>query len=778
MFRLFTKVWFIVVLLIAVRLVVEFAYMDYYTALYQRLVWSADDCTRSVTAWQFLRSFSPLPSNQFLPFHIYLLAVGIMATGNIYSGALATNFVLGIIFIIVVYFTTKQIFGKRVAFWSSLVLCIETYPLWLTLCAGMADICFYTTILLGIWMLVKARDNPRLLWLSAASFLAASATRYEAWAAVFLFVALIWIGEFRKKLPVAQMIGITLIAIFFAMIWLGEPLITRGDYYYHLRPISVGLRHDSISYLSDDFWQRLTLIPLKFYEDNPILTVLLFPALLWFIFARRFSKSSVTFLLFPTVILVFITYSVLTAGGGHAPNRYAAEMIPFIVPLVLAFADDCGRTLKTRGVHPAGALLGATVLVLLVHAFIANGVYSQGMGMDKNVIWAGARVGDVIESDALPQDAMVRYQAGTSGFGILMFSQHPERLVPFDSEIIPFEQLLSEMRSEENSAWVVFSPALAKQVEDAIAGDRLLFATRLGGNEPQALLVTNNIQRYVKYEIKAYNPADESMESAITLVSFFDPSKALISNLDGTHKEVIDISDLSLARILKFSNLDFNGRILVIHISCYAGIKNSRLLRRINLSLAPSGAMFAPGKGSAWEERDDGGMVVYAGDRAKAVIACHGYSWEEIATYFMMPPKPVHMQFELNERSHKGVYSAGMFALEFWDLAYALRPLLKVVWQISGDAFNIEERAALAQEKNIIWVETGSGWRLLDVTPESLGTTYFAQVQNWIDALALDVTVFGGAPAEHEILEIGPASFIGEEAERIPKNKAAKDAAR
>jgi hypothetical protein len=761
--RIFSKVWFIVILLITVRLVVQFAYMDYYTTLYQRLVWSADDCTRSVTAWQMLHNFSPLPSDQFLPFHIYLLALGILATGFIYSGALATNFILGIIFIVVVYFISKRMFGKRVAFWSALLLSLETYPLWLTLCAGMADICFYTTILLGILLLDKARDNPRLLWLSAASFLAASATRYEAWAAVALFIVLIWLGDYRRKLPLLQMMGISLLALFFTLVWLGEPLITRGDYYYHLRPIAIGLRHDSASYLSDDFWQRLTLIPLKFWEDNPILAVLFLPALLWFIFRRRFTKSITVFLLFPAAILLFITYSVITSGGGHAPNRYAAEMVPFLIPFVLAFADDCGQKLKSWGVHPAGALLGISFTALFVHAFICNQVYSQGVGMDKNVIWAGARVGDVIESDALPPGTPVRFELCNAGFGIQMFSEHPEQLVAFDPENTPCELLLTEMRSQDKSAWVIFTPELAQQVEDAIAGDRLLFSTRLGGNDPQALLVTNDLRRYVKYEIKAYSPDDKSLQSAITLVNFFTPNKALLSNSDRTHKQEIDINDLSLTRILDFSGVDTN-RIQVLRMSCYTGIREPRLIKKIDLSLAPPGAMYLPGKGSSWEERDDGGTVSFDIGKSKAAVACCGYTWEEIATYFQMPPSPWRMQFEFNERSHQGVYSASLVALEFWDLAYALSPLTKIIWQISDNAFNIGERQVLALEKNLIWMGISPGWRLLEVTPATLGMTDYAQVQRWIDAVALDITVFGGAPDEHEILEIGPTAFIQEQA--------------
>lgn len=772
MSRFFSKVWFLVILLIVLRLVVQFAYMDYYTTLYQRLVWSADDCTRSVTAWQLLQSFNPLPSDQFLPFHIYLLALGIMTTGYIYSGALATNFVLGIIFIVVLYFTTKQIFGKRVALWSSIVMCLETYPLWLTLCAGMADICFYTTLLLGIWMLEKARQNPKLLWISAASFLAASATRYEAWAAVFLFLILIWLGEYRKKLPLIQLMGISLVALFFALVWVGEPFITRGDFYYHLRPISEGLRHDSSSYLGNDFWQRLTLIPIKFYEDNVILSILFMPALLWFIFTKRLNKSRVTFLLFPAAIFVFITYSVITAGGGHAPNRYAAEMIPFLIPLTIAFADDCGQKLKSQGIHPAGALMGATVAVLLIHAFIANQVYSQGVGMEKNVIWAGARTGDVIESDALPPDTLVHYEMGNAGFGIQMFSEHPERLIPFPPEVTPADLLVGYMRSESNSAWLVFSPELASQVEDAIAGDRLLFSTRLGGNDPQALLVTNNIRRHVKYEIKCISPNDQSMQSAVTLVWFSDPDTAVLTNSDKTHREEIAINNLTLPGILKFSGIDAQGKILKLQISVYAGIEKPRLIKKTSLNLAPSGAMFMPGKGSSWDVRENGGTMVYDADKAKAIISCRGYNWEEIATTFLMPPKPFRMQFEINERSHVGVYSAGVFALKFWDLAYSLRPLLNLTWQISGEAFNMGERPSLAQEKNIIRIETANGWRLLDVTTESLGMTPFPSVQNWVDAVVLDITVFGGAPAEHKILEIGPASFIQEEPEVVKARSA------
>jgi 4-amino-4-deoxy-L-arabinose transferase-like glycosyltransferase len=167
----------------------------------------------------------------------YLQSFGVLIFGNTIFALRIAPAIIGIITTIVLYYTVKHFFGKRIGFLAALLYAILPWAIVISRDGFRANL-FPLIICLSVWMAGIASKKPRsILWpILAGLFFGLGAYTYTSYRFYFLFVLLFiaWVffkhPKFRKAITVVSLTtAIMLIPI--ATTYLKHPdyFATRGD---------------------------------------------------------------------------------------------------------------------------------------------------------------------------------------------------------------------------------------------------------------------------------------------------------------------------------------------------------------------------------------------------------------------------------------------------------------------------------------------------------------------------------------------------------------------
>lgn len=323
----------------------------WYTEIARNILKSSD--------W-FLLKWNGLPYYDHPPFGFWLMAISFKTFGVSEFSARLPSALCGIFSILLIYLIGKQLFNKYAGFGAGLILATTPW-FWLRAREGNLDIILVFTILLSIWLAIKAKENNRLLPLLAIPLSLMLLTKTIIGIGVFPVIVAIFFKP-SKKILLNSLVIFCIIFLSILLPWYIINYLKYGIIFLDRNIFVTGLRKASYKellygskisgfYLNHNLlnirngislWYKPFLISFVgslFFLKKKSFRILFLWLTIYFFFFFTSDKTELWhfIIIYPTIAL-FISAFLWTL---FKPVKFLAFILPFLI--IIYFG---GRTVK------------------------------------------------------------------------------------------------------------------------------------------------------------------------------------------------------------------------------------------------------------------------------------------------------------------------------------------------------------------------------------------------------------------------------------------------
>ena len=321
--KLFSNTIFVISFLLFIKILLQLILLN---SGYKWL--SADDFCRTVKSFEWMKN-PHLYSGVWLAGHFWLNGIVMYFIKDLFLAALIVNFVFSNITLIYFYKILEMCFDRKIAFLSSLFLCIFPFQVWLSI-SGLPESIFFFFIISGIYYFLKWKisDNRSIyLIISSVLFALSNLFRYEGWLFSIVLLLLVLFDAFRNEKSIRQnilFVTITFISFSTIIFWLILNYIDYKDAFFFAKETTK--IYDEIN--SAKLIQRVIQYPIFIFYIAPLTTIFSLKIIfikLKNIFKNKNCKDSLViyFLLFNLVELALLMIQgMMGTGGTNMISRY------------------------------------------------------------------------------------------------------------------------------------------------------------------------------------------------------------------------------------------------------------------------------------------------------------------------------------------------------------------------------------------------------------------------------------------------------------------------
>jgi hypothetical protein len=273
------------------------------------------------------------PSACWLPLHFYLMGFSLLIWNNIFIAPRILHLIFGVLSVIVFYLMNTYFFGKRIAFYSSLILIFFPWHVILSVLT-LSEIPFLLFILLALYFLYRFKKDlkRRLLFLFISAFMLACASlmRYDGWALSLFFIFFLLFSEekqlFKKMIFVFIVLSTPALWIIWNYIDMSNPFNFLHEHLLNIKGASFPLKEERVNAIN--FFSSVLFNDFNFFIF--LLLIGLFASLIF-----KKNKFLAIFLIFWFAIIV-ISY---VFGKLAAHPIYLANIEILLLPFIISWVE-------------------------------------------------------------------------------------------------------------------------------------------------------------------------------------------------------------------------------------------------------------------------------------------------------------------------------------------------------------------------------------------------------------------------------------------------------
>jgi len=227
-----------------------------------------DAYARYLTALSILKDPGHVPSEVWLPFHLWLLAAVLSVWSSEVAARLFTA-MLGALTLLPFWGLARRAFDPRTAFYSTLVFALFGFHVGYSVTTS-SEVPTIFLLVLGVYGWLRFEEGSRWGWvvLAASAFSAACLSRYEAWLYVIVLgIALLgsapgWRSTLSNRRGWMRVLGFGFPASIGALGWMLFSYVTWGDPLWSAhRTLSLNLNSPAYMNVQNPLTYRLAVVP-------------------------------------------------------------------------------------------------------------------------------------------------------------------------------------------------------------------------------------------------------------------------------------------------------------------------------------------------------------------------------------------------------------------------------------------------------------------------------------------------------------------------------------
>lgn len=413
---------------------------------------TADDYSRTVIAWDWLQH-PHIYSGVWLSLHFWLNGIFIYLFKDLLLAPIILNTIFSTLTVIYIYLIFEKIFGKQIAFWSTLIYTVFPFQVWLSTSA-MPEPAFFFFVSFAVYYYLRwfenyLSDGIKNLVIVSISLNIANLLRYEGWFFSFAFIILTGILSFRKykyRRQTIVSIAVSMTSLLTALWWLYQNYIDYGDPLFFIKETTRIFEHLNTA----GFFQRLVQYPFFIFYIAPLTTILGLKKI-YAVFRNKQNGFSGNFSLLKlflafnlTELLILMSSGIYGSGGTNMVSRYIVINTVFLFPFAVWQLMDLRKYLVISSIS-------LIILVNIVWSFYYQEAYREDTFEVANLIKR------LNEKNYFGEDDKIYFETAEGYFDIYplqVISNTPERIISDTLPSVfpvtnPIKKMSSKKRLEE-----------------------------------------------------------------------------------------------------------------------------------------------------------------------------------------------------------------------------------------------------------------------------------------------------------------------------------------
>lgn len=340
--NLFSNNVFILTFLLLIKIILQLSVLK---SGYQWL--SADDFCRTVKSFEWMKN-PQIYAGVWLTGQFWINGFVMHFVKDLFLSALIVNFFFSNVTLFYFYKAVEICFDRKTAIFSTLILCIFPFEVWLSI-SGLPESVFFFFIIASIYYFLKWKlsgGNVIFLLLSSISSALSGLFRYEGWLFSLTLLLFVVFEFFRNKKDIKLNViylSVSMLSFASLIFWIILNYIDYKDAFYFAKETSKIYEEFNTAKLM----QKIIQYPTFIFYIAPITTV--FSLKVIFVRLKKLIKQKnekeklvIYFLLFNLVeLFLLMVQGMFGTGGTNMISRYivinALLLLPFAVIQVFDF---------------------------------------------------------------------------------------------------------------------------------------------------------------------------------------------------------------------------------------------------------------------------------------------------------------------------------------------------------------------------------------------------------------------------------------------------------
>jgi hypothetical protein len=419
--------------------------------------YGGDDFSRSLNAdyWLYHRTFDlgwsgwlGLGGAGWLPFPDYLFGVALALNRDVFLTPKIVNLVLSGLAVIVMYWLSRELFGKLASLLAAVIFAFQPWHLWLGVSGMTSDLPSAVLVaLFGIYLIRWLRSFDTRPLISAAAVLGiANGFRYENWFFTITFSATIVIITvarlIRRQRSHGSLTGIVLALVMMNAVpvfWMAASYVVLGDWLPALHvsnaflvgaappdaPLQGQISTMAVNQAANMAQISMVVLALGSFPGEIALSI---AGAVWFFRSTRpRSLVQYLFVLAGTALLFVVVFK----GRLPASIFYSRLFLPFVTLAVPFAGYFLARLLNAGAVWKAHAFVSAALILVTLGTLDIGRALNYPDMFPRDGIAAGWVIRELQRANLLGSDARILIERNRdwSDLAIVAMANRPERFV-------------------------------------------------------------------------------------------------------------------------------------------------------------------------------------------------------------------------------------------------------------------------------------------------------------------------------------------------------------